>query len=69
MIASAVTSAKALTACAWELLPKSKIWTAPQIDNGLLELRLSGWKPRVFFKKIMVREKQGCELKSRKKKR
>jgi len=27
--ASAVTSAKALTACAWEPLPKSEIWTAP----------------------------------------
>ena len=27
--ASAVTSAKALTACAWEVLPKSEIWTLP----------------------------------------
>ena len=27
--ASAVTSAEALTACAWEPLPKSKIWTVP----------------------------------------
>ena len=39
--ASAVTSAEALTACAWEPLPKSEIWTAPQRSGTKLKLRAS----------------------------
>ena len=37
-LASAVTRTEVRTACAWELLPKSEIWTAPQIaaKGGIL---------------------------------
>ncbi len=37
--AFAVTSAKALTACAWQALPKSKIWTPAHLQCCALEIR------------------------------